>query len=157
MAAAASAKVTHVDASKPAITWARENQALSDLTDKPIRWILDDAMKFVTREIKRNVLYDGIILDPPIYGHGPGGETWDLMKDLPKLVNLCQKVLSQNPLFVVVNAYAVSASATMLENILRSSLQNRKGQYSCGELALEESTGGRMLSTGIFGRWERAG
>ncbi|MFA6005094.1 MAG: class I SAM-dependent methyltransferase [Patescibacteria group bacterium] len=153
-AAAEGAKVTHVDASKSAISWARENQAMSGLSEKPVRWILDDAMKFVSREIKRGVRYDGIILDPPIYGHGPTGETWDLMRDLPKLLNLCQQVLSEHPLFVVVNAYAVSASSIMLENTLQTALRNQKGSTSCGELVLEESTGGRQLSTGIFGRWE---
>ncbi len=151
--AAAGAGVTHVDASKPTIGWARENQAASNLADKPIRWILDDALKFVSREIKRGVRYDGIIMDPPVYGHGPTGETWDFNEHFPQLMKLCREVLSEKPLFVLVNAYAVSASAIMLENVLGDYLKGLSGEIEVGELALQEEEGKRLLSTGIFGRW----
>jgi 23S rRNA (cytosine1962-C5)-methyltransferase len=147
------ATVTHVDASYPTIGWARENQKASQLLDKPIRWIQDDAIKFVEREIKRRNLYEGIIMDPPIYGHGPQGETWNFHESFPKLLNLCSKVLSSDPLFVIVNAYAISASALMLENVFQDFFGNLNGTIKSGELALSEKTGKRLLSTGIFGRW----
>lgn len=151
--AAAGARVTHVDASKPAIGWARENQRLSGLIDKPIRWIMDDATKFVAREVKRGVKYDGIIMDPPVYGHGPGGEVWDFHRSFPELVALCRQVLSDSPLFFLVNAYAISSSAIMLKNVLSDYLSDLGGSCEYGEIALEEKIGKRLLSTGIFARW----
>lgn len=154
VAAKAGAKVTHVDASYPTIGWAKQNQQLSGLENAPIRWILDDAIKFVSREIKRGVNYDGIIMDPPIYGHGPEGEVWDFDKSFPKLVELCSQVLSDQPLFFIVNAYAISSSSIMLENILSDHLENLGGDIESGELALEQQSG-RFLSTGIFTRWSR--
>jgi 23S rRNA (cytosine1962-C5)-methyltransferase len=152
-AAASGAKVTHVDASKPSISWARENQESSGLSEKPIRWILDDALKFVGREVKRGVKYDGIIMDPPIYGHGPEGETWDFNESFPKLMQLCRNVLSENPLFVIVNAYAISSSSIMLLNVLKDYLSDLGGSFEYGELALQEKDSERSLSTGIFARW----
>lgn len=151
IAAAAGAHVTHVDASKPAIAWARENQAASKLEDKPIRWILDDAVKFVQREVRRGNTYEGIIMDPPVYGHGPTGEIWDFPKSFPELLKLCSQVLSPQPLFVIANAYAISASALMLESVMRDSLKT--GTIEVGELALKERGFERLLSTGIFARW----
>lgn len=151
IAAASGAKVTHVDASRPAISWARENQDLSGLSDKPIRWILDDVSKFVEREVRRGNRYDGIIMDPPIYGHGPDGEVWDFPKSFPELVKNCSKILSDNPLFMIINAYAISASSLMLGNVLRDYLKN--GNIEVGELVLEEKKKKRLLSTGIFARW----
>ena len=153
-AAAAGAKVTHVDASKPAITWGRENQEASHLTDKPIRWIIDDVMTFCRREIKRGIKYDGILMDPPIYGHGPNGETWNFQKDFPLLLDICRQLLSDRPLFVIVNAYAISASAIMLQNILYDYFGALSGTIDCGELTLQDSSQ-RLLSTGIFGIWKR--
>lgn len=153
--AAANAHVTHVDASRPAITWARENQALSGLVDKPIRWILDDALTFVQREIKRKNYYDGIIMDPPIYGHGPKGEKWNFSTHFPQLVRLCSQVLTAKPLFFIVNAYAISSSSLMLYNTLESELGNFGGNIHVGELTLQENKGSRLLSTGIFARWSR--
>lgn len=152
-AAAAGAKVTHVDASRPSISWARENQIASKLSDRPIRWILEDVVKFVEREIKRGNTYDGIIMDPPVYGHGPTGQIWKFNDNFPHLMELCRKVLSPNPLFVVVNAYAISSSALMLENVLHDYMNDLKGTITVGELALEEKFGKRLLSTGIFARW----
>lgn len=151
-AASAGAKVTHVDASKPSITWARENQALSQLENQPIRWILDDCVKFVEREIKRGNKYDGVIMDPPVYGHGPTGQIWKFSEDFPRLLENVAKILSPNSLFVIINAYAISASALMLENVMKDYLP--KGNLEVGELALEEDSK-RLLSTGIFARWNK--
>lgn len=152
-AAAAGARVTHVDASRPAIAWARENQQASGLEDKPIRWILDDALKFVAREVKRGVRYDGIIMDPPIYGHGPGGETWDFNKDFPTLLQNCSLILSGEPLFLLVNAYAISSSSLMLQNVIGDYVKHLGGEIESGELAIKEKSTDRLLSTGIYGRW----
>lgn len=152
--AAAGARVTHVDASKPAIGWARENQRLSGLEDKPIRWIMDDAVKFVAREVRRGVKYDGIIMDPPVYGHGPDGEVWDFHRSFPELVSLCTQALSASPLFFLVNAYAISSSAIMINNVLSDYLSGSGGSCEYGEIALEEKLGKRLLSTGIFARWQ---
>ena len=151
--AANGARVTHLDASHPAIGWARENQAASELTQKPIRWILDDALKFTQREVKRNVKYDAIIMDPPIYGHGPEGERWDFNQSFPQLIEICRNILSDNPLFIIVNAYAISSSSIMLENVLKDYLSDFGGTFEHGELALQEKDGDRLLSTGIYGRW----
>lgn len=149
--AAAGTKVTHVDASKPSITWAKENQHLSNLQDKPIRWIVDDAFKFVQRELKRGNKYDGVIMDPPIYGHGPTGEIWKFNDHFPLLLKTCTQLLSDTPLFIVINAYAISASSLMLENVLKDFIKT--GVIESGELAIEEKNGKRQLSTGIFTTW----
>jgi 23S rRNA (cytosine1962-C5)-methyltransferase len=150
-AASAGAEVTHIDASYPTIGWARENQKLSGLESKPIRWILDDCLKFVEREVRRGNKYEGIIMDPPVYGHGPKGEKWDFNISFPQLLNLCIKLLSSQKSFLIINAYAVSASSVMLENILQDFF--KEGTIESGELALEESESKRKLSTGIFARW----
>jgi 23S rRNA (cytosine1962-C5)-methyltransferase len=153
VAAKAGAKVTHVDGSKPSITWARENQVLSELEDKPIRWLLDDAVEFTAREVRRGNVYDAIIMDPPVYGHGPNGETWDFNKSFPELLENCKQILAPNPLFVIINAYAISSSSLMLVNIMEDylGLDGKKIEY--GELALEQKLNGRLLSTGLFGRF----
>lgn len=147
------AKVTHLDGSKPAITWARENQQLSGLLDKPIRWILDDAMEFTARESRRGNTYDAIIMDPPIYGHGPNGEIWDFNKSFPVLLENCRKILSNNPLFVIINAYAISSSSLMLSNMIEDYLNLSIENIEYGELVLEEKTRKRYLSTGIVARY----
>ncbi len=152
-AAKAGAKVTHLDASRPAITWANENRDLNGMQDAPIRWIVDDAIKFTEREIKRGVKYNAIIMDPPVYGHGPTGEIWDFNKDFPKLLENCRKIISDEPLFVLVNAYAVSSSSTTLANTLQGYFGNLGGTIENGELTLKEKSGGRLLSTGIWARW----
>lgn len=153
-AAKAGAKVTHVDASRPAITWANENRALND-EKWPIRWIIDDALKFTAREIKRGVTYDVIIMDPPAYGHGPTGEIWDFNRDFPRLLNNCRQILSKNPLFVLVNAYAISSSSITLANTLNDAMKTFGGNIENGELTLKETSGGRLLSTGIWARWSK--
>jgi 23S rRNA (cytosine1962-C5)-methyltransferase len=154
-AAKAGAKVTHVDASRPAITWANENRELNGMQDAPIRWIIDDAIVFTEREIKRGNKYDAIIMDPPVYGHGPTGKPWDFGKDLPKLLGNCRQILSDTPLFVLVNAYAVSTSPTTLANTLNDYFGNLGGTIEKGELTLEEKSGGKLLSTGIWARWSK--
>ncbi len=155
-AAQAGANVTHLDASKKVITWARENQELSDLSARPIRWILDDALKFVQREVRRGARYEGLILDPPKFGRGPKGEVWEFFKLLPDLLQECRKLLSPQPLFVVLTAYAVKASALTIYYALDEVLADLGGVTTAGELALAEKSAGRMISTAIYGRWNAA-
>lgn len=153
IAAANNAKVTHVDGSKPSITWARENQILSNLSEKPIRWILDDALEFTAREGRRGNVYDAIVMDPPVYGHGPKGEIWDFNKSFGKLLENCQKILTKTPTFVIINAYAISSSSLMLANMLEDYLGFAREKIEYGELALKEKDRERFLSTGIFARY----
>ena len=154
-AAAAGAKVTHVDASKKSVSWARENQILSSLADKPIRWIVDDALKFVQREARRGVKYDGIILDPPKFGRGPKGEVWEVYKSLPGLLDACRECLSDNPLFVVTTIYAVRASAIHVAQAMEEMIEGFGGKIEMGELVTREQSAGRLLSQAIYARWER--
>lgn len=144
-AAAAGAHVTHVDAVKSAIDWAHENVRASNLTDKPIRWIEEDAFRFIMREGKRGSKYDGIIMDPPRFGRGTKGEVWKLEDDLPKLVTACKTILSPSPIFMLLNAYTADLSSIALGNLL--------GTSEFGELALKESQTNRLLPSGIFARW----
>ncbi len=155
VAAKAGAKVTHVDASKPSMNWFRENQELSGLLDKPVRLIVEDAIKYTAREIKRGVKYDAIMMDPPAYGHSPQGKVWEFSNDFPRLMENVSKLLSDNPLFVLVNAYAISSSPLMLESVMNDYLGKLNGKIEVGELALKEKTGGRLLSTGMFGKWTK--
>lgn len=154
-AAAAGAKVTHIDASYPAIGWGRENQALSKLEEKPIRWILEDCVRFVQREIKRGVKYDGIIMDPPKFGHGPKGERWQFEDMFGKLMELTTQILSPDPIFFLVNAYAISASSIMLGNVLSDHLGKYAGSLESGELLLKQTAGNRLVSTGIYAKWHK--
>jgi 23S rRNA (cytosine1962-C5)-methyltransferase len=147
--------VTHVDASFPSIAWAKENQTASSLSDKLIRWIKDDVIKFCEREVRRGNKYDGIIIDPPVYGHGPNGEIWDFKKSFPKLLSLCRQLLSNHPLFIIINAYAISSSSIMLENVLSDCTNGIKGTIEVGELCLQEKHNKRLLSTGIFARFSQ--
>ncbi len=153
VAASAGAKVTHVDASYQAIGWARKNQENSSLKDKPIRWILDDVVKFIKRELKRGTKYDGILMDPPTYGHGPNGEVWNFDRMFPELTDICVKLLTSKPLFVIVNAYADAASNIMLQNVMADYMTNLAGTIESGELIIQESGNGRLFSTGIYARW----
>ncbi len=153
-AAAAGAKVTHVDASKKSVNWARENQAISKLTDSPIRWIVDDAVKFVQREARRGIKYDGIILDPPKFGRGPKGEIWEVYKSLPDLLETCRECLSADPLFVVTTLYAVRASAIHVAQALEEMMKGFGGKIDSGELVTREQSAGRLLSQAVFARWE---
>ena len=151
-AASAGAKVTHVDASKKSVGWARENQALSNLTEKPIRWIVDDALKFVQREARRGVKYDGIILDPPKFGRGPKGEVWEVYKSLPDLLEACRACLSEKPLFVVTTIYAVRASAVHVAQAMDDMMEGFRGKIEMGELVTREQSAGRLLSQAVFAR-----
>ena len=154
-AARAGARVTHVDASRKVLTWARENQSLSGLEQQPIRWILDDALKFVRREGRRQAGYSGLILDPPKFGRGPKGEVWEFYKLLPALLQDCRQVLHPHPQFVVITAYAVKASAVTLQNALVEMMAGFGGQVSAGEVALVDKSAGRMLSLAVFARWQK--
>jgi len=151
--AANGAKVTHLDGSKPSISWAKENQEASRLLDKPIRFILDDAIEFTAREGRRGSFYDAIIMDPPVYGHGPNGEIWDFNKSFPELLENCKKILVDKPVFVIVNAYAISSSSLMLVNTMEDYLKLDRNKIEYGELVLEQKSNGRLLSTGIFARY----
>jgi len=154
-AASAGAKVTHIDASKKSVSWARENQALSKLTDSPIRWIVDDALKFVQRETRRGAKYDGIILDPPKFGRGPKGEVWEVYKSLPTLLEACRECLSDKPLFVVTTIYAVRASAIHVAQAMEDMTHGFGGRIDMGELVTREQSAGRLLSQAVYARWER--
>jgi len=151
--AAAGAKVTHVDASKKSVSWARANQVLSGMAEKPVRWIVDDALKFVEREARRGVKYDGILLDPPKFGRGPKGEVWDVYKSLPELLKVCRVVLSDYPKFVVLTVYAVKLSAIHAHSILAEMMKGCGGILECGELGTEEKSAGRLLSQAVYARW----
>ena len=151
--AAAGAHVTHVDASKKAIGWARENAALSGLEDRPIRWICEDARRYVQREVRRGSRYDGIILDPPKYGRGPDGEVWRLFENLPELAALCAELLSENASFLLLNAYAERISGAALSSLLASNLQDRGGGIDWGELTLVEDKQDRQIGMSFYGRW----
>lgn len=152
--AAAGAEVTHVDASKKSVAWARENAAASGLAERPIRWIVEDARRYVQREVRRGARYDGIILDPPKYGRGPAGEVWRLFEDLPELLGLCTELMSPAADFLLLNAYAARISGLSLAHLVRSRLQGRTGVIDWGELALsEEGREARAIGLSFFARW----
>ena len=150
----AGASVCHVDSSKGMVSWAKENVISSGLSDRPIRYIVDDVVKFVEREIRRGNKYDAIVMDPPSYGRGSNGEVWDIEKDLFKLVNLCTKVLSDDPLFFLINSYTTGLSAKVLENVLKITIKN-KGTIISGEVGLPLKNSDIVLPCGIYGRWEK--
>lgn len=152
-AAAEGAEVTHVDASRKVLTWAHENQELSGLENASIRWILDDALKYIQREGRRGSFYDGIILDPPKFGRGPKGEVWEFYRLIPNLLEACRQVLSPQPVFVLVTAYAVKASAVTLGNALAEMMASYNGKTDCGEVGLTEKSKKRLLSMAVFSRW----
>lgn len=153
VAAEAGAQVTHVDASKKAIGWARENQEMAGLSDRPIRWIVEDAMKFAEREARRGNGYDVILLDPPAYGRGPKGEVWQLFEDLPELVETCREILSPKPLAVVLTAYSIRSSFFSIHALMRDAFAGMGGRVESGELVIREKSAGRALSTSLFSRW----
>lgn len=156
-AAKAGAEVTHLDGSKVAIGLAKENASASSLSDKPIRWILDDARVFVRRELKRGKTYDGIIMDPPTFGRGPKGETWKIEEDLPELISLVKKILSPRPAFFLINGYASGYSAIAYKNNLLDLREKFGGTLEAGELSIRESNNKnpRLLPAGIFARWSK--
>ncbi len=153
VAAKAGAHVTHVDASKKAIGWARENQELAGLSDKPVRWICEDAVRFCEREERRGNTYDGILLDPPAYGRGPKGEVWQLFEHLPHMLDLVRTLTNQNSSFVVLTAYAIRASFFAMHEIMQEKFGDCEGVLESGELVLATETSDRKLSTSMFSRW----
>ena len=152
---AAGASVCHVDSSKGMVTWAKENVISSNLQDKPVRYIVDDVIKFVQREIRRGNTYDAIIMDPPSYGRGTSGEVWQFEENISELVELCIKVLSDKPLFFLINSYTTGISGEVLSNILKINLNNYKGKITSGEIGLPMKTSNLILPCGIYGRWEK--
>ena len=152
--AQAGASVTHVDASKTSVAWARENAKLSGLQEKPIRWITDDAITFLKREIKRGVKYDAVVMDPPAFGHGPDGEVWKFEENFLELLKLVQEVLSDKPLFVLVNGYAAGYSPLAFAYNLESFVKKYGGSIEYGDLSIAESNSDRVLPCGIFARWK---
>ena len=150
----AGASVCHVDSSKGMVAWAKENVASSGLENRPIRYIVDDVTKFVQREIRRGNKYDAIIMDPPSYGRGKNGEVWQFENNIADLVELCRKVLSEKPLFFLINSYTTGISSKVLENILILKLNMKHGKLSAGEIGLPMKDSKLVLPCGIFGRWE---
>ncbi len=153
VAAQSGAQVTHVDASKTAVSWARENADLSGVGDAPIRWIVDDVLTFLRREVKRGNTYDAILMDPPAFGHGPKDELWKIEENLLELLELSQKLLSDTPLFVLISGYAAGYSPLALAYNLERFKQRTGGAVECGDLLIEEKGSNRCLPSGIFGRW----
>ncbi|MCE5169458.1 class I SAM-dependent methyltransferase [Paenibacillus profundus] len=151
----AGAEVCHVDASKGMVQWAKENVQLSGLSSKPVRFITDDVFKFVQREQRRGNKYDAIIMDPPSYGRGPSGETWKLEQSLYPFLEFCTTIMSDNPLFMLINSYTTGLSPSVLNNLLSMTMKKRYGgQLTCGEIGLPITQSGLVLPCGILGRWE---
>ena len=152
----AGASVCHVDSSKGMVTWAKENVASSGLADRPVRYIIDDVTKFVQREIRRGNKYDAIIMDPPSYGRGKNGEVWQFENNIADLVELCSQVLSDKPLFFLINSYTTGMSPKVLENILSLTINKKhEGKISSGEVGLPMENSDLVLPCGIYGRWEK--
>ena len=151
----AGAHVTHVDSSRGMVDWCKENVKSSGFEKYPVRYLVDDVVKFVQREIRRGNKYDAIIMDPPSYGRGANGEVWDIEKNLDYLIKICSEVLSDEPLFFLINSYTTGLSATVLSNLLELNISNKfKGKISCGEVGLPIKNTGLILPCGIYGRWE---
>ena len=153
--AAAGAKVTHVDASKKSVMEGKANAQLSGMADKPIRWMIDDAMKFTAREVRRGRRYDGIILDPPKWGRGPNGEVWKLEEGLPGLIDDVARLLDANSRFLFLTVYAVRMSALAIGELVRQAMADKGGTVEAGELTVREEARGLELPTAIFARWSR--
>lgn len=153
-AAAAGASVTHVDASKGMVTWAKENAASSNLIEKPIRWIVDDCVKFVEREIRRGNHYDAIIMDPPSYGRGPKGEIWKIEESIFPFIQLCAQLLSDKPLFFLINSYTTGLQPAVLSYMLHTALAQYHGTITAEEIGLPVSSNGLVLPCGASGRFE---
>lgn len=154
-AAEAGAAVTHVDASKGMVTWAKENSASSGLIDASIRWIVDDCKKFVEREIRRGNHYDGIIMDPPSYGRGPKGEVWKIEESIYPFIQLCAQLLSNDPLFFLVNSYTTGLAPAVLNYMISTELRKHGGQVEAEEIGLPVTSTGLILPCGASGRWEK--
>lgn len=153
--AAGGARVTHVDASKKAIAWARVNQELSGLSAAPIRWICDDAARFAAREVRRGSRYDVIVLDPPKYGRGPKNEVWRLEEQLPQLLADCRALMDARSSMLVLTAYATHLSMLTLQRLVEHAFADLPGRIAVGEMALREEATGRLLPTSLYVRWSR--
>lgn len=154
-AAAAGASVCHVDSSKGMVSWAKDNLNASGLSDKPVRFIVDDVNKFVEREIRRGKKYDGIIMDPPSYGRGPGGELWKIEDELYALITKCMEVLSDKPLFFLINSYTTGLAPTVLENILKLTMREKFAGIACAsEIGIPVKNSDLILPCGASGRWQ---
>ena len=152
----AGAHVTHVDSSKGMVDWCKENVSLNKFDTTNVRYIVDDVVKFVQREIRRGNKYDAIIMDPPSYGRGSNGEVWDIEKNLNYLVEICSDVLSDDPLFFLINSYTTGLSSTVLSNLLSLKINSKyKGNITCGEVGLPIKNNNLILPCGIYGRWEK--
>lgn len=147
------ARVCHVDASRPATRWAQQNQEASGLRDKPIRWIVDDVLKFLGREERRGVRYDAIVMDPPAFGRGPKGEIWRFAESFPALLAQTKRLLSDKPCALLVNAYAINTSSVALHNVLATEMNDLGGVVTSGELVLQETTLQRQMPAALFARW----
>lgn len=156
-AAAAGASVTHVDASKGMVTWAKENAISSGLKDAPIRWLVDDCVKFVEREIRRGNHYDAIIMDPPSYGRGPKGEIWKIEESVYPLIQLCSQILTDNPLFFLINSYTTGLQPAVLSYMISTVLGSANGTVTASEIGLPVSSNGLVLPCGASGRYEATG
>jgi len=154
-AAKAGAHVTHVDSSRPALSWASQNCKLNNIAADKVRWIQDDVVKFVQREIRRGVKYEGIIMDPPRFGRGADGQVWKLEEDLPKLMELTRQILSPNPLFWLINAYTADLSPIAIGQVLEDTTRTLGGKVSFDELVIEQDGGKRLLPAGIVARWAK--
>ena len=159
--AAAGASVCHVDSSKGMVAWAKENVESSGLKDRPVRYIIDDVVKFVNREIRRGNKYDAIIMDPPSYGRGANGEVWKFEENIPELVKLCMQVLSDKPVFFLINSYTTGISSTVLENLLKMNMKQKLGRsfsdknFENGEIGLPMTGSSLILPCGIYAKWVR--
>lgn len=153
IAAKAGADVTHVDASKKAVQWGRDNQAASKMSEAPIRWIVDDARKFTSREVRRGKTYHVILIDPPKFGRGPEGEVWDLFKDLAPLLQDCAALLAPANASMVLSVYAIRASSLAFDQLARNILAKRGGSFQSGELAIRAGSGGDAVPASLFVRW----
>ena len=156
---AAGASVCHVDSSKGMVTWAKENITSSGLVERPVRYIVDDVVKFVQREIRRGNKYDAIIMDPPSYGRGANGEVWKFEENLPMLIEICMQVLSDNPLFFLINSYTTGTSSMVLENLLKMNMRKKYGKraddgiFENGEVGLPMTDSDFILPCGIYSKW----
>jgi 23S rRNA (cytosine1962-C5)-methyltransferase len=151
--AAAGASVTHVDASKGMVAWAKDNAVASRLADKPVRWLVDDCKKFVMREIRRGNKYDGIVMDPPSYGRGPGGEIWKLEEQLWDLLGLCAQLMSDDPLFFLLNSYTTGLSPSVMGYMLSTLVAKGRGAVTCDEIGLPVTESGLVLPCGNTAAW----
>jgi len=154
VAAQAGWHVTHVDASKPAVAWGRRNQELSGMAQEPIRWIIEDAMTFVKREVKRGNQYEAIMLDPPAFGRGPNGEFWKVERDLAPLLRACRDLLSPEARFMLLTVYTIDASSILCHNLLEEVTRGLGGRIDIGELTLQQEGNGRLLPLSLWGRWQ---